>query len=166
VRGERIETGIGRRQPIRSYEDIEACQRAMALLPAVHTLAASFPEYERYELASQMPRASKSIPANIAEGYGKRSSVKEFKHYLANALGSANEMIVHIRVARSLGYVGEGEARGLVGGYDIVGKQLARLMETWRQLPPLTSHVSRPKSRMLGEDSQMKPKRSGGELHD
>ncbi len=65
-----------RRRVIRSYEDIEAFQRAMTLLKPAHELALTFPDYEKFDLASQLRRASKSIPANIAEGYAKRSSAR------------------------------------------------------------------------------------------
>ena len=121
-----------RRSAIRSYEDIEAYQRAMALLVPVHRLALHFPDYERYELASQVRRAAKSIPANIAEGYSKKQSVKAFKAYLGNALGSANEIVVHLKVAVALGYVGETECQDLMNGYDVVAKQLHRLIQRWR----------------------------------
>jgi four helix bundle protein len=92
------------KQAIRSYEDLEAFKRAMALVRPSHDLAGKLPDCERFDLMSQIRRASKSIPANIAEGYGKRRSVKHFKAYLENALGSTNEMIVHIQVAELLEY--------------------------------------------------------------
>ena len=120
------------RPVIRSYEDIEAFQRAMALLKPLHELTLRFPDYEKFDLATQMRRACKSIPANIAEGYGKKRSAKDFKSYLANALGSTNEMIVHLQIAKTLGYVSEEESESFVGDYRIVGKQLTRLLERWR----------------------------------
>ena len=126
-----VETAASR-SVIRSYEDIEAFQRAMSLLKAVHDLALRFPDYEKFDLAAQMRRASKSVPANIAEGYGKRRSAKDFKSYLANALGSTNELIVHIQIAQTLGYTSREESDGLIEDYRIVGKQLTRLMENWR----------------------------------
>ncbi len=120
------------RKVIRSYEDIEAFQRAMALLKPVHEIALRLPEYEKYDLAAQMRRACKSIPANIAEGYGKRRSAKDFKSYLANALGSTNELIVHFQIAQALGYIPGEESDTLIQDYRIVGRQLTRLMENWR----------------------------------
>src|SRR5439155_22822866 len=83
---------------IRSCEDIEAFKRAVGLLPPVHRIALRLPEYERFGLASQIRRASKSVPTNIAEGYGKRRSVRNFTLYLGHALGSSNEMIVHLQI--------------------------------------------------------------------
>jgi len=99
---------------IRSYEDIEAFKRAMGLLPPVHRLVLKLPTYERYELASQIRRASKSVPTNIAEGYGKRRSARNFKMYLEHALGSANEMIVHLQIAECLEYVPREDCEGLI----------------------------------------------------
>jgi len=85
------------RKPIRSYEDIEAYQRAMKLVVGIHRVANVLPAHERYDLVAQMRRASKSVPANIAEGYARRWSVKEFKNYLRIAMASANEMEVHLK---------------------------------------------------------------------
>lgn len=118
-----------RRQPIRSYEDIEAFQRAMGLLRPVRALALKLPDYEKFDLASQLRRASKSIPTNVAEGYGKRRSSRQFRAYVENALGSTDEIIVHLKVARELEYVTEQEAEALIAQYRVVGKMLARLME-------------------------------------
>jgi len=117
---------------IRSYEDIEAFKRAMGLLRPVHRLVLKLPEYERYELASQMRRASKSVPTNIAEGYGKRRSARNFRVYLEHALGSANEMIVHLQIAECLEYVRPEDCEGLIVQYRSISQLLVRLIEKWR----------------------------------
>jgi four helix bundle protein len=117
---------------IRSYEDLEAFQRAMALLKPIHRLALKFPEYERFDLTSQTRRASKSVPTNIAEGYGKRRSARHFKSYLESSIGSANEMVVHLQVAHCLEYVTQEETDPLIAEYRVVGKMLVRLMEKWQ----------------------------------
>jgi four helix bundle protein len=120
------------RATVRTFEDLEAFQRAMSLVQPIHEVALALPGYEKFDLASQMRRASKSIPANIAEGYGKRRSIRSFKVYLENALGSTNEMIAHIQIARSLGYSSEEELVGLLQDYRVVGKMPTRLIEKWR----------------------------------
>jgi four helix bundle protein len=120
---------------ITSYRDLDVYQRAMKALIAVHKMALKFPEYERYALADQVRRASKSVPTNIAEGYGRRKSAKDFKHYLTIALGSANEMMVHLEVARELGYDTPENCDGLIEEYNIIGKMLFRLIESWRSTP-------------------------------
>ena len=70
----------------------------------VHKEINKFPIYEKHDLIPQLRRASKSISANIAEGWAKRNHEKEFKRHLDSALGSANEMEVHIETAKDLGY--------------------------------------------------------------
>ncbi len=104
----------------------------MKLLVDVHTLCKRLPSEEKYELASQMRRASKSIPANIAEGFGRKTSEKEFKQYMRMAMGSANEMETHLRIAGNLGYFPDSELISLADGYNHVGRQLNRLITNWR----------------------------------
>jgi four helix bundle protein len=74
----------------RGYRGLEVYQRSLDALVRVHELVASLPDFEKYDLASQLLRASKSLAANIAEGYAKRRSPKEFIAYLTSALASAN----------------------------------------------------------------------------
>jgi len=104
----------------------------MDLLVQIHALCRRLPPEERYELSSQMRRASKSIPANITEGFGKRASLKEFKQYMRMAMASANEMETHLRIAGRLGYVDGKELDALVDGYNHIGRQLNRLISVWK----------------------------------
>jgi len=115
----------------------------MSALVSAHQLVAVFPDYERYGLADQIRRASKSIPANIAEGYGRRNSTREFKRYLYIALGSANEMIVHLEITQALGYSEKETCRNLIETYNVIGKMLYRLSENWHGGP---SNPGRPRS--------------------
>ena len=120
---------------ITSYRDLDVYKRSMKALVAVHKTVLSFPEYERFGLADQMRRASKAVPTNIAEGYGRRKSAKDFKHFLAIALGSANEMIVHLEITRELEYAKAENCNSLIEEYTIICKMLYRLIENWRTLP-------------------------------
>ena len=124
----------GTRSPLRSHEDLEAYRLAMDLLVRVHKLARELPSEERHDLARQMRRASKSIPANIAEGFGKRQSVNEFKQYMRTAMASANEMETHLKIAARLGYAPQAGLAELIDGYNHVGRQLNRLIANWRRL--------------------------------
>jgi len=126
------ETGSIVRKPIQHYRDIEAYQRAKALLAPVHALVRRLPREEQYELASQIRRASKSILANIAEGYGTKRSPAKFRSFLDIALGSANEVIVHLEVGNAVGYFEQSEIDPLIDGYEIVAKQLYRLVQSWQ----------------------------------
>jgi four helix bundle protein len=102
----------------KGYEDLEVYRRGFALLKPVHALVLTFPDYEKFDLANQMRRAAKSIPTNIAEGYARRRTPKEFCSYLAIAVGSANEMEVHLAIARELEYVTEEDARSYSASID------------------------------------------------
>ena len=91
-----------------SFEDLEVFKRAYRLSLAVHRQSLSFPKIEQRALGDQVRRASKSIPANIAEGFGKqRQSAAEFKRFLMVAVGSADEMRVWLRYCLDLGYIVE-----------------------------------------------------------
>jgi four helix bundle protein len=131
------------RRFIRSYDDLDVYQRSMEALVVVHRAVLTFPDYEKFDLANQLRRASKSVPANIAEGYAKKRSPKEFRSFLTNALGSATEVEVHLKIARKLAYLTAEQADAIVAEYQIIGKQLFRLIEHWRKFdpPPPTSHL-------------------------
>ena len=134
------------RRFIRTYEDLDVFQRSMDALVRVHEATLSFPDYEKYDLGQQLRRAAKSVPANIAEGYAKKRSPKEFRSFLTNALGSATEIEVHRKIAQRLHYLDEATARALIAEYEIIGKQLYRLIEHWRRFDASrpTSHLSPP----------------------
>lgn len=111
-----------------TYRDLDVYQDSYRLALEVHQLTLGFPDLERYVLAEQMRRASKSIPANIAEGWGVQSQ-RNFAHFLGQALGSTDEMQVHLDFARDLGYISQARHAGLLERYTVLGKRLYRLME-------------------------------------
>lgn len=115
------------------YETLEVYQRSFAVQRPVHELVLKFPDYEKFDLANQMRRACKSVPALIAEGYSRRRSPKELCSYLAQAVGSANEMEVHFRTAHELGYIAQNVAEQFLDEYQIIGKQLTNLIKFWRK---------------------------------
>ena len=94
------------RTPIRSHRDLIVWQKAMNLVTAVYLATENFPKAELYGLTSQIRRAATSIPANIAEGQGRR--VKgEFLQFLGNARGSLLELDTHLEIACRLGILSE-----------------------------------------------------------
>ena len=136
VRGGAQADGIaapdGHRSP-RGYRDLDVYKRSFGLLKPLHRLVLTFPDYEKYDLASQLRRASKSIPANIGEGYALRDAPKLFCKHLSIAYGSASEVRVHLDVALELEYVPSEVHKDLEGQFEIVAKQLFRLWQHWRQ---------------------------------
>ena len=89
-----------------SYEDLEVWQKAFRVSILVHKKTLDFPKIEQYALGDQLRRSSKSICANIAEGFSKQKSSKlEFKRFLQMALASANEVLVWLKYCQELEYI-------------------------------------------------------------
>jgi four helix bundle protein len=91
--------------PIESYEDLEVWQLAMTLAEQCYELTKGFPREEVYGLTSQIRRAVVSIPANIAEGYG-RDQTGNFIQFLRISQGSARELETHLLLSSRLKLAG------------------------------------------------------------
>ena len=90
-------------KPARTFEDLRVWQRAHRFVLAVYAFTARFPNHETYALSLQMRRAAVSIPANIAEGFRRRS--KAYKARFMNmAEGSVEECRYFLILAKDLGY--------------------------------------------------------------
>jgi four helix bundle protein len=91
------------RKPARSFQDLIVWQKAHQFVLSTYRLTEGFPRSELYGLTSQLRRAAISIPANIAEGFCKRS--KADKARLMNiAQGSLEESRYYLILAQDLGY--------------------------------------------------------------
>lgn len=117
---------------IKTFRDLEVYKEAYQLMLDIHKNLKSLPIYERNDLASQMRRASKSCPANIAEGWAKRRFEKEFKKHLEVAIGSTNEMEVHVETAKDLGYWQRDFCEGILLRYQRLGGKLTNLQRNWK----------------------------------
>ena len=112
----------------KSFEDLTVFQRAYRLSLEVHRTSVRLPKIEQYALGDQLRRASKSIPANIAEGFGKqRDSMAEFRRFLRVAMGSADEMRVWSRYCLDLGYIDDATWRRWSDEYQAIAKMLQGL---------------------------------------
>ncbi len=117
---------------ITSFEDLEVFQRAYKISLEIHRLSLEFPKREQYGLGEQLRRASKSICANIAEGFAKQGfSVAEFKRYLSIAVGSSDEMRVWIRYCLDLEYISEDTWKRWRDEYKEISKMLMGLNRSW-----------------------------------
>ena len=109
-------------------EDLEVFRRAYALSLEVHRVSLEFPRIEQWALADQIRRASKSICANLAEGFGRQQhSRPEFRRFLIMAIGSADEMQVWALYARDLGYIGGEAVERWRGEYREIARMLSGL---------------------------------------
>lgn len=117
---------------IKSFRDLEVYKEAYELAIIVNKNVNKLPIFERNDLGSQLRRASKSVPANIAEGWAKRRFEKEFKRHLDNSIGSCNEMEVHISMARDLDFWEKEFCDVLLKRYLLLGGKLTNLRNNWK----------------------------------
>ncbi|MEH2239166.1 four helix bundle protein [Nostoc sp.] len=78
-----------------SYQDLKVWQEGMNLAEACYQVTIAFPKYELYGMTSQIRRSAASVPANIAEDYG-REYRPEYIKFLRIAQGSLKELETHL----------------------------------------------------------------------
>ena len=116
----------------KGVEQLDVYRRAYAAALRVHQLSLGFPEIERFALADQMRRASRSICPNTAEGFGRRRmSTVEYRRFLAMATGSADEMQVWASFARDLNYLDPSTADAMKQEYAEIAAMLLGLSRAW-----------------------------------
>jgi four helix bundle protein len=114
------------------FEDILAWQRARAVTKQVYEITTSGNFSKDFGLRDQLRRASVSIMANIAEGFGRRSD-KEFANFLNMAHGSAAECQSHLYVALDLGYLTEQTLKNLYSSFEECSKMVIALSHHLRR---------------------------------
>lgn len=96
----------------RDFKNLVAWQKADDLAVAVYQATRRFPSDETYGLRSQMRRSAVSVPANIADGSGKRTP-RDRRASFDIAMGELNELEYHIHLAHRLGYFDDSSAASL-----------------------------------------------------
>lgn len=104
-----------------SYKDLRVWQQAMDLVIEVYEAVKRFPRPERSGPADQLRRAAVSVPRNIAEGKGRRSSL-EFARFLYHARGSLLEVETQIMLAGRLHYIDRERAESVLQQTAIVAE--------------------------------------------
>ena len=113
---------------IKSFRDLDVYKKSFEFSLRIHGLAHSFPKEEAYGLTSQIKRSSKSICANIAEGFAKQKTSKpEFKRFLMMAFGSCTETLVWIDYCYHLHYISKETYEELIAGFEHISKMLRKL---------------------------------------
>ena len=111
------------------YSDLLVWQKAMDLVTSIYVITSSFPSDERFGLTSQVRRAAVSIPSNIAEGHGRKSS-GAFLNHLSIALGSLMELETQIQIATRLSFITEEVGETVLARTDEIGKMLSGLKKS------------------------------------
>ena len=118
---------------ITSFLDLEVYKESFQLSLEIEEVLKNYPQSEKFLLVDQMRRCARSIPAQIAEGYARRESIKDFQRYLRDCVGEANEMINHLVLSKHKNYIRQpGYIDELILKYNQLGKKFTNLKNNWQ----------------------------------
>lgn len=116
---------------MQDFRELKVWEKSHELALLVYKVTSTFPKNEIYGLTSQIRRASTSIPANIAEGCGRRGNA-ELTRFLQIAMGSASELEYFILLANDLGFIKEQDHKAMLADVIEVKRMLASLISKLR----------------------------------
>jgi len=114
---------------LKNYKELKVWQRFYQLCLEIYRITKGFPKEERYGLTSQIRRAAVSVPRNIAEGYGRKTT-PEYIRFLYIAYGSNCELETQILLSGDLGYIETGKLEMLLEGIGEVERMLKALIKS------------------------------------
>jgi four helix bundle protein len=120
--------------PVRQYADLLVYKQAYRLALEVSRLSRTFPRQEQYELGRQLRSSSRSVAANIVEGWAKRNSAAEFKRHLLIASGECAETRYWLDLARDEGIAAKNLCEPLKTEYSKLAMMLHNLWKGWRKV--------------------------------
>ena len=115
------------------YTELEVWKKARELVKDIYTITKEFPNDERFVLVSQMRRCAVSVPSNIAEGSGRRSS-KDTLQFLYISRGSLYELETQIYVSYDLDYCDEDMLKNILEQIVSCKKLLNGFINYYKQL--------------------------------
>jgi four helix bundle protein len=118
---------------IKTFRDLQIWQKGMELVKEVYHLSSSLPISEMYNLQSQMKRSAVSIPSNIAEGFGRKTS-KDFQRFLYMALGSLFELQTQIIISLEQKFIENSQFDIIFEQTREVERMLCSFMESNKKL--------------------------------
>jgi len=118
--------------PIKTYRDLDVFKESYRLALDVSRSTKRLPAYEQFEIGRQLRRAARSVPANIVEGWAKRTSPAEFKRYLQISIGSCDECKFWLELTRDEGYLDQKESGELSNRFGLLGAMLKSLWKHWQ----------------------------------
>ncbi|AUC80535.1 diversity-generating retroelement protein bAvd family protein [Nonlabens sp. MB-3u-79] len=117
---------------IQSYKDLEVHKMSFALAMEIFWVTRKFPKEEVYSLTSQIVRSSRSVSANISEGWAKRVYEGVFKQHLIHSLGSNSETEDWLNYASECGCLTKASHNELIEKNNSVGRMLTKLHQNWK----------------------------------
>jgi four helix bundle protein len=111
---------------LKSFQELEVWQKVHQLVLQIYRVTDSFPDRERYGIISQVRRSAASIPANIAEGFGRKTT-KELLQFLVQANGSLEETRYFMILSGDFGYLKEQDFEEMQKYCSSVAQMIAAL---------------------------------------
>jgi four helix bundle protein len=124
---------------LRGHRDLKVFQLAYRLAMEIFHLSKRFPREEVYSLTDQIRRSSRSVAANLAEGFRKRRYPNALVNKLTDCDGEATETQVWLDFALDCGYISKENHDHLTNGYEEVGRMLSGMMANPRRFVPSTN---------------------------
>jgi four helix bundle protein len=116
-------------RPIADYRDLDVWNEAMNLATDIYEVTRAFPRDEIYGMTSQLRRASVSVAANIAEGYG-RQQTRPFIQFLRVAQGSLKELETLVLLSQRVGLLGDDASGQALDRTQRIGRMLTGLIRS------------------------------------
>ena len=120
------------RKAIQSVNDLDVYRLSYSLALEIFYLTKKFPKEEMYSLTDQIRRSSRSIPANISEGFAKRKHENVFRNHLISAIGSVEETKTWLDFSHDFSYVSHEIAVQIKAKYTELGAMLYRMIQVWK----------------------------------
>jgi four helix bundle protein len=121
---------------LKGHRDLKVYQMAYKLAMEIFHLSKQFPREELYSLTDQIRRSSRSVAANIAEGFRKRRYPNMLISKLVDSDGEATETQVWLDFALDCGYMSQEDRDRLTAGYEEIGKMLSGMMAKPERFAP------------------------------
>ncbi len=118
---------------IQKCEDLKVYNLSFDCAMNIFQLTKNFPKEEIYSLSNQIRRSSRSVSANIREGFAKRKYPDVFIRHLNDAIGSSEETITWIDFSHKCGYLSAKQASALKKEYNSIGAMLFKLIKGWQK---------------------------------
>ena len=114
---------------LKNYKELKVWQKSYKLCLDVYKRTGSFPKEEIYGLVSQIRRSAVSVPSNIAEGYGRKTTA-DYTRFLYIAYGSLCELETQIMLSNDLGFLEPGNLENLIADLSEVERMLKALIRS------------------------------------
>ena len=121
---------------LHGHRDLKVFQLSYTLAMEIFHLTKGFPREELYSLTDQVRRSSRSVPANLGEGFRKRRYPKMFVSKMTDCDAEATETQVWVDFAWDCGYISNQSRNDLIVGYEEVGRMLSGMISNPKRFMP------------------------------